>query len=79
MSVGRVVVLEEYRGQGLGRKVMEEAERWLRELGTWQIELDSRVNAVGFYEKLGYKCVDGAVSRGKTFDTVKMIKDLRGE
>ena len=33
MMLGRVVVLPEYRGQGLGRAVMTAAEDWSRELG----------------------------------------------
>ena len=33
INLGRVVVLPEYRGQGLGRQVVEEAENWARELG----------------------------------------------
>ncbi len=31
--IGRVVVLPEYRGQHLGRKVIGEAEQWIKELG----------------------------------------------
>ena len=31
--IGRVVVLPEYRGSGLGRRVVSEAEAWLSELG----------------------------------------------
>ena len=30
--LGRVVVLPEYRGSGLGRMVVQEAERWIAEL-----------------------------------------------
>ena len=31
VTLGRVVVLPDYRGQGLGRKAVEEAENWIRE------------------------------------------------
>ena len=53
--VGRVVVLPEYRGQHLGSMVIKEAEKWIAELGYTNIRIDSRVEAIGFYEKLGYK------------------------
>ena len=49
--IGRVVVLPEYRGKELGRRVISEAEKWIRELDYKDIYLDSRVVAVGFYEK----------------------------
>ena len=51
--LGRVVVLPEYREHGLGRRVVEEAERWIRELGYREVVIDSRIVAVPFYEKLG--------------------------
>ena len=58
VALGRVVVLPEYRGRGLGRRVVEEAERWIRELGCREIVIDSRIVAVPFYEKLGMKPAD---------------------
>lgn len=74
--VGRVVVLPEYRGQNLGRKVICEAEKWIRELGYTKIRIDSRVEAVGFYEKLGYARMDDKIIKSWNFDCVKMVKQL---
>ena len=51
--IGRVVVLPEYRGQGLGKRVMSEAENWIRDLGYTVSVIESRDVAVGFYRKLG--------------------------
>ena len=59
--IGRVVVLPEYRDKELGRRVISEAEKWIRELDYKDIYLDSRVVAVGFYEKLGYAAVDNKI------------------
>ena len=53
-TIGRVVVLPEYRGQKLGAMAVREAEKWIAECGYKQIVIDSRIEAVGFYEKLGY-------------------------
>ena len=53
-KIERVVVLEQYRGQGVGRRLIEDAEHWLRELGIRKVIITSRDVAVGFYEKLGY-------------------------
>lgn len=74
--LGRVVVLPEYRGKGLGRQAIEEAERWIRELGFHEVRIDSRVEAVGFYEKLGYRRVDNKVIKSWSFDCVRMSKSL---
>ena len=74
--IGRVVVLPEYRGQGLGRTVVEEAERWLRDLGFAKAVVESRDVAVGFYQKLGYTVTDQTVIHGDTFDCIRMEKAL---
>ena len=76
VALGRVVVLPEYRGRGLGRKVVEEAERWIGELGYRKIAIDSRIVAVPFYEKLGYLPLDAAVVKSGSFDCIRMCKDI---
>lgn len=74
--VGRVVVLPEYRGQHLGSRVIKEAEKWIKELRYTEIRIDSRVEAVGFYEKLGYSRMDDEVIKSWSFDCKRMIKSL---
>ena len=74
--LGRVVVLPEYRGKKIGSKVVGEAERWISELGFSRILIDSRVEAVSFYEKLGYNKIGGETAMNGVFECVKMIKEL---
>ena len=74
--IGRVVVLPEYRGKGLGRRVIKEAEAWLRELGNVKAVIESRDVAVAFYEKLGYVVTDRNIIHGVTFDCIRMEKAL---
>lgn len=76
--IGRVVVLPEYRGQGLGTRVMREAEEWLAELGFDRAVVESRDVAVGFYRRLGYGVTDPAPIRGDTFDCIRMERKLEG-
>ena len=76
VTLGRVVVLPEYRGRKLGLTVVKEAESWISELGYKEILIDSRLEAVGFYEKLGYSHIDDSVIRSGNFDCVKMNKTL---
>jgi len=72
--LGRVVVLPEYRGHHLGSRVIKEAEKWIEELGYSEIRIDSRLEAVGFYERLGYKRMDNEVIKSWSFDCVRMCK-----
>lgn len=76
VALGRVVVLPEYRGRGLGRMVVEEAERWIDELGFREVVIDSRTIAVPFYEKLGYVPVDGSMVKSGSFDCIRMRKRI---
>jgi GNAT superfamily N-acetyltransferase len=74
--IGRVVVLPEYRSRGLGKRVMSEAENWIRDLGYNVSVIESRDVAVGFYRKLGYTVTDPNLVHGDTFDCIRMEKKL---
>ena len=76
VTLGRVVVLPEYRGQGLGRAAVGEAEKWIAECGYKEIRIDSRTVAVPFYEKLGYTVIDEGIVKSGSFDCIKMQKIL---
>ena len=76
MTVGRIVVLPEYRRHGLGSRIVMEAERWAAELGYRKVVLDSRVNKLVFYEKLGYVAEPWHIIHGDTFDCIHMEKML---
>lgn len=75
-SLGRVVVLPEYRKLGLGVRVVEEAEQWARELGYEVIEIDSRVEVIEFYKKLGYEQIATETNISGVFECIKMRKQL---
>lgn len=76
VTLGRVVVLPEYRGAGLGAMAVREAERWITECGFCEICIDSRIGAEGFYVKLGYVRTDDAVVQSGSFECVRMHKLL---
>lgn len=53
--IGRVAVLKEFRGLGIGNAMMKEAIRYLRErTHATKACLDAQLHAIGFYEKLGF-------------------------
>ena len=59
----------------LGR-VVKEAEKWIRECGYARIVIDSRTEAVPFYEKLGYVSDRGGTIHSGVFNCLRMHKDL---
>lgn len=76
VMMGRVVVLPEFRGRQLGRKLVEEAQRWIEELGYREISIEARTTATGFYEKLGFERVGDRIVKSGQFDCIRMRKPL---
>ena len=76
VMLGRIVVLPEYRHQGLGSLVVQEAEKWAKELGFKTAVLESRENKIPFYEKLGYKADYSRKIVGETFTCFRMEKEI---
>lgn len=75
VMLGRIVVLSDYRGKGLGTQVVKEAETWARELGYTCSVLDSREGKESFYEQMGYVADESIVTEG-TFRCIRMSKKL---
>ncbi len=76
MMLGRIVVLPEYRRQGIGTMVVQEAEKWAKELGCEKAVLESRDNKVAFYETMGYVPDYSQKIVGETFTCFRMEKTL---
>ena len=53
--IGRVAVLPEGRGHGLGVALMEALHERARALGLREVILDAQVQVVKFYDRLGYR------------------------
>lgn len=60
----QVAVVQELRGQGVGRGLVDAAEARARELGGIGLWLNARLPAVGFYERLGYEVFSGEFITG---------------
>lgn len=74
-AIGRIAVVKEYRGQGIGSKIVAEAEMRLKGMGVKYAVLSAQLRAVEFYKKLGY------VAEGETYfeewcEHIKMRKEL---
>ena len=58
LDVDQLVILEQYRGKGLGKKLMDEVRKIAIEEGCDRIELNCWLfneNALNMYEHIGYK------------------------
>ena len=76
VMLGRIVVLPEYRHQGLGTLVVREAESWAKELGYQTAVVESRDNKTHFYETMGYVADYSQKIIGETFTCYRMEKRL---
>ena len=76
VMLGRIVVLPEYRHQGIGTQVVAEAEDWAREMGFSRAVLESRDNKIPFYQSMGYVLDIGQKIEGETFVCYRMEKSL---
>ena len=76
VMLGRIVVLPEYRHQGLGTLVVAEAEKWAKELGFTTAVVESRDNKIRFYETMGYVADYSQKIVGETFTCYRMEKEI---
>src|SRR5207253_2945 len=53
--LGAVIVSPELRGKGAGKQMMETALDYLRSTGVRTVRLNAYLNAIPFYERLGFQ------------------------
>lgn len=53
--IGRVAVLKQLRGQGVGERIMHALMNAARDRGHTSVELSAQCHAALFYERLGFK------------------------
>jgi predicted GNAT family N-acyltransferase len=54
-KIGRMAVLKEWRGRGVGEALLLALIEQARDLGLPQVSLHAQVDAIGFYEKFGFE------------------------
>ncbi len=52
--VGRIAVLKHRRGEGLGAKIVTEAENVIKSMGGKEVFISGQIQVADFYKKLGY-------------------------
>ena len=73
--LGRLCVIKEKRGAGIGARLLREAEKGAKALGATSLKLHSQYHARAFYEKCGYKQV-GQIELEQGKEHVWMKKEL---
>jgi predicted GNAT family N-acyltransferase len=64
-SIGRMAVMQAWRGLGVGSALLNAAITYYQQLGVHVITLSAKVHAIGFYEKFGFKvCSEVYVDAG---------------
>jgi ribosomal protein S18 acetylase RimI-like enzyme len=53
----QMAVVNDLQGKGIGKALMQFAENLARDRGYKKITMHARKNALGFYEKMGYRKV----------------------
>ncbi len=71
----QMAVLNDLQGKGIGRALMSFAENIARDRGYKTLSMHARKNAIGFYEKMGYR-VAGEEFTEVTIPHYVMEKDL---
>lgn len=76
IHIGRVVIDKEYRGQGIGRKLIIGCENIAKQILKKEviIELSAQIQAEKFYESLGYNRVNDMIYLDAGIEHVDMRK-----
>jgi len=72
-KIGRMAVLRDHRGGGLGARVLDALEREGAARGLRVFRLSAQLSARGFYDRLGYR-VDGGVYDEVGIPHIAMVK-----
>ena len=73
--IGRVAVLKNYRGLGIGKSIMKELIKCAQDMSLEKVWLSSQWHAYSFYLDLGFVCV-GEVYKESGIEHIKMFRVL---
>lgn len=64
-----------YQGEGIGRELVEYAEKRAKKVGYSKIVMHAMLSVVSFYERMGYHA-EGDIFEEQGITFLKMVKDL---
>lgn len=78
-EIKRMYTLPEYRGKGIAKAILNELEAWAEEEGYTTAILETghlQKDAIGLYQKLGYKIIDNFGQYAGVENSVCMEKNI---
>ncbi len=76
--IGRVAVLKDYRGLGIGKSIMKDLIKWAQDMNLEKVWLSSQWHAHSFYLDLDFVCV-GEIYKEAGIDHIKMYRVLTSD
>lgn len=73
--IGRIAVLKNYRGQGIGKMIVKKLVEIAKKNGLNEVWLSSQCSAVEFYKKLGFSDF-GEIFKDAGIDHINMKKRI---
>jgi len=74
-QIGRMAVMSEWRGQGVGQAILRTILKELLNRGISTATLNAQVTAIGFYQKFGFQ-ISGNEFMDADIPHVKMVLEL---
>ncbi|CDA18376.1 MAG: GNAT family N-acetyltransferase [Alphaproteobacteria bacterium] len=75
IRIMQVAVDDTRQGEGIGKKLIEYAEKTAKEIGYSRMVMHAMLSVVGFYEKLGFR-QDSDLFEEKGINFIRMVKNL---
>ena len=75
IRIMQVAVDDTHQGEGIGKKLIEYAEKTAKEIGYSRMVMHAMLSVVGFYEKLGFR-QDSDLFEEKGINFIRMVKNL---
>ena len=75
IRIMQVAIDESRQHEGIGKKLIEYAEKTAKEIGYSVMVMHAMLSVVGFYEKIGFK-QEGDLFEEKGINFVRMVKEL---
>ena len=79
VEIKRMYVLPEQRSKGIARQILNELEKWAKELGYFDCILETgnkQIEAIGLYQKVGYQIMPNYGQYGGVANSVCMQKTI---
>jgi|WetSurMetagenome_2_1015567.scaffolds.fasta_scaffold659561_1 putative acetyltransferase len=80
VELKRMFTIEEERGKGIGKIIVEELEKWAFELQKKRIILETGVkqdSAIVMYKRIGYKVIENYGEYKENTNSICMAKEIR--